>query len=148
MERRVQTVADILETKTPGVLTIEPAATIADLSRRLQQAQIGAMIVSQDGRTIEGIISERDIAYGLALYRAELHLLPVSALMTKNVITCAPDDKLSDIVKVMRQRCIRHLPVVENGQLIGMIGMRDVFKHRLDEMQRVAKLLGSVVAAR
>lgn len=148
MERRVQTVADILETKTPGVLTIEPAATIADLSRRLQQAQIGAMIVSQDGRTIDGIISERDIAYGLALYRAELHLLPVSALMTKNVITCAPDDKLSDIVKVMRQRCIRHLPVVENGQLIGMIGMRDVFKHRLDEMQRVAKLLGSVVATR
>lgn len=148
MERRVQTVADILETKTPGVMTIEPAATIADLSRRLQQAQIGAMIVSQDGRTIDGIISERDIAYGLALYRAELHLLPVSALMTKNVITCAPDDKLSDIVKVMRQRCIRHLPVVENEQLIGMIGMRDVFKHRLDEMQRVAKLLGSVVAAR
>jgi CBS domain-containing protein len=148
MKRGAVNVADILEAKAAAVLTIKPAETIAVLSRRLQQEQVGAMIVSRDGTTVDGIISERDVAYGLALHRGELHALPVEALMTKKVITCSPEDKLSDIVKVMRERRIRHLPVTDGSRLIGIIGMRDVFMHRLEEIQRVTKLLGSFAAAR
>jgi CBS domain-containing protein len=143
MKRRVVNVADILEVKGAAVLTIKPTETIAALSRRLQQEQVGAMIVSQDGQSVDGIISERDVAYGLALHRGDLHALPVEALMTKKVITCSPEDKLSDIVKVMRERRIRHLPVTDGARLVGLIGMRDVFMHRLEEMQRVAKLVCS-----
>jgi CBS domain-containing protein len=147
MKGRAVRVADILKVKGAGILTIKPTDTIAMLSRRLQQEQIGAMIVSRDGQSVDGIISERDVAYGLALHRGELHALPVEALMTRKVITCSPEDKLSDVAKVMSERRIRHLPVSDGKRLVGVIGMRDVFMHRLDEMQRVAKLLGSFADA-
>ncbi len=147
MKRRVVKVRDILETKTPGLLTIKPTETIGALARRLQQERVGAMIVSHDGESLDGIISERDVAYGLALHRGDLHALPVAALMTKKAFTCSPDDSLAEVAKVMAERHIRHLPVIDDKRLIGVIGMRDVFMHRLDEMQRVTKLLGSFVSA-
>jgi CBS domain-containing protein len=147
MKQRVVKVADILEAKSARVSTIKPSETLAMLSRRLQQEQIGAMIVSQDGQSVDGIISERDVAYGLALHRGDLHALPVAALMTKRVVTCSPEDRLADVAKIMSERRIRHLPVTDGKRLVGVIGMRDVFMHRLDEMQRVAKLLGSYAGA-
>jgi len=147
MKRRVVKVADILETKPPGLLTIKPTETIGALARRLQKERVGAMIVSHDGESLDGIISERDVAYGLALHRGDLHALPVATLMTKKAFTCSPDDSLAEVAKVMAERHIRHLPVIDGRRLIGVIGMRDVFMHRLDEMQRVTKLLGSFVSA-
>ncbi|KAB2941946.1 MAG: CBS domain-containing protein [Hyphomicrobium sp.] len=147
MKRRVVKVVDILEAKGPGLLTIKPTETIATLARRLQQERVGAMIVSHDGVSLDGIISERDIAYGLALHRGHLHELPVAALMTKKAFTCSPDDSLSEVAKVMAERHIRHLPVLDGKRLIGVIGMRDVFMHRLDEMQRVTRLLSYYVGA-
>ncbi len=147
MKRRVVKVRDILETKNPGLLTIKPTETIGALARRLQQERVGAIIVSHDGESLDGIISERDVAYGLALHRGDLHALPVAALMTKKAFTCSPDDSLAEVAKVMAERHIRHLPVIDGKRLIGVIGMRDVFMHRLDEMQRVTKLLGSFVSA-
>jgi CBS domain-containing protein len=147
MQRRLAKVADILKVKGPGVLTIKPTETLATLSRRLQQEQVGAMIVSHDGQTVDGIISERDVAYGLALHRGDLHALPVKVLMTKKVITCSPEDSLADVARVMSQRRVRHIPVTDGKRLVGVIGMRDVFMHRLEEMQRVTKLLGSFAVA-
>lgn len=146
MQKRIVKIADILEVKGPGLPTIKPTETIAMLARRLQQARVGAMIVSQDGESLDGIISERDVAYGLALYRGDLHAMPVASLMTKNVITCSLGDSVAEVAKVMAQRHIRHLPVTDGKRLLGIIGMRDVFMHRLDEMQRVTKLLGSYVS--
>jgi CBS domain-containing protein len=140
-------VADILQIKGPGATTIKPTETIATLARRLQQERIGAMIVSEDGQSVDGIISERDVAYALALHRGDLHALPVAALMTKNAITCSPEDSIADVAKVMAERHIRHLPVTDGTRLVGVVGMRDIFMHRLDEMQRVTKLLGSYVTA-
>ncbi len=146
-KRQGMKVADVLQTKAPGVVTIKPSETIAALARRLQQERVGAMIVSDDGRSVEGIISERDVAYGLALHRGDLHALPVAALMTKNAVTCAPQDTIADVARVMAERHIRHLPVTDGEQLVGVIGMRDIFMHRLDEMQRMTELLGRYVGA-
>jgi CBS domain-containing protein len=147
MKKRTARVAEILKVKGAGVITIRPTETIGALARRLQQEQIGAMIVSHDGQSVDGIISERDVAYGLALHRGDLHALPVAALMTKKVITCSPDDSIADVARVMTERHIRHLPVTDGTRLVGVVGMRDILMHRLEEMQRVTKLLGSYVTA-
>lgn len=145
--RRPNKVADLLKAKAPGAVTIKPSESIALLARRLQQERLGAMVVSKDGRSVDGIISERDVAYALALHRGQLHTLPVSALMTKNVVTCGPQDSLAEVSKVMAARHIRHVPVVDGDRLVGVIGMRDVFMHRLDEMQHVTRLLRSYISA-
>ena len=138
-------VRDILNKKGSHLHTIKSTETIGKAARHLQQRQVGVMIVSDDGRTIDGIISERDIAYSLADRRGELHLLPVSALMTKQVITCTPEDTLADVARVMNQRHIRHLPVKASSQLVGIISIRDVLEQRLDEIERKAKLLTTLL---
>ena len=134
-------VSDILEFKGPSVKTIKPTETVGRLARQLQQNRIGAMVVSSDGHTVEGIISERDIAYSLADRRGELHLLPVSSLMTRHVITCSPDDGLSEVMGQMMMHRIRHLPVKRDYQLVGIVSIRDVLAFRLDEVERKSNLL-------
>lgn len=136
-------VRDILALKGTQLHTIRSTETIGMLARQLQQRRLGVMVVSDDGHAIDGIISERDIAYSLADRRGELHLLEVSVVMTKQVITCAPEDSLADIARVMNQHNIRHLPVKSGSQLVGIISIRDVLEQRLDEIERKAKLLTS-----
>jgi CBS domain-containing protein len=134
-------VADILAVKGPAVVTIRPSDTIEALAQRLREKRIGAAIVSSDGDTFEGVISERDIAYGLGVHKGKLHAMPVSALMTKAVITCSPEDNVATVASTMLARNIRHLPVEHNKRLIGVISMRDVLNSRLDELQRQASML-------
>jgi CBS domain-containing protein len=137
----IMKVADILAVKGRTVVTIRPSDTIAALSQRLREMRIGAAIVSSDGQLFEGVISERDIAYGLSVHKDALHAMPVSALMTKAVITCSPDDYVAHVASTMLARNIRHLPVEHEKRLIGMISMRDVLNSRLDELQRQASML-------
>jgi CBS domain-containing protein len=134
-------VADILAAKGSTVITVKPSETVGALSQRLRDRRIGAAIVSSDGQTVDGVISERDVAYGLAVHKGDLHTLPVSALMTRTVITCSPTDKISDVASTMLARNIRHLPVEDGKRLVGMISMRDVLNLRLDELQRQTSLL-------
>ncbi len=141
MKSGVAKVADVLKRKGLAVRTIKPTETIEVLSHWLQEQRIGAMIVSRDGQSVDGIISERDVAYGIASHGGDLRALPVSALMTNDVITCSPDDTLAEVSKVMTERHIRHLPVAEGKQLAGIISMRDVFMHRVDEVHRLAQLV-------
>ena len=138
-------VSDILKSKGSGVLTIKPNETIAALSRLLQANRVGAVVVSHNGRTIDGIISERDIAYSLAERRGDLHLLQVSALMTKQVVTCSPDDSLNEAALMMSQRRVRHLPVKADGQLAGIISLRDVLEYRLNTLERRSAVLQAYV---
>ncbi len=140
-------VANILSTKASAVMTVRPTDTIAQLARRLRLERVGAMIVSQDGSTIDGIISERDIAYGLAEHDTALGNLMVSDLMTHSVVTCSPDDNVSDIAKTMTERRIRHLPVEEHAKLVGIISVGDVVKHRLEELQLEANVLRDYAVA-
>lgn len=139
-------VGDVLAQKGSNVQTVQPNETIGYLSRRLQQERIGVMVVSHDGKSIDGIISERDIAYALAERRGELHLLSVSALMTRKVITCEPAETLSSAAALMNRHRIRHLPVVQDGVLVGIISIRDVLEQRVGEVERKAGLVGKLVA--
>jgi CBS domain-containing protein len=109
-------VEDILRIKGSVVKTVPPHETALMLSERLRADQIGAMIVSDDGRTIDGIISERDLAYGLATHGSMLPRIPVSELMTKAVIVCSPEDSITDVINLMTLRRIRHLPVKDDDQ--------------------------------
>jgi len=141
-------VADILRTKGAAVKTVSAGASALVAAQRLRGERIGAMIVSDDGSSIEGIISERDLAYGLATHAGDLPYVAVSELMTKQVITCSPRDSVSEIAKVMTQRRVRHLPVKDGDQLVGIITIGDVLKHRLDEMQLEANVLRDYAIAR
>ena len=138
-------VSSILEAKGPRVITIKPSDTIAMLAGRLREERIGAAVVSSDGRTVEGMISERDLAYALAEHKGNLHAMPVSALMTKIVITCSPDDSVANVASTMLARNIRHIPVEDRKQLIGMVSIRDVLNLRVAELQQRTNLLHAFV---
>ena len=129
-------VQDILTLKNTDAISIAPTATIGDLCRLLRDRHIGAATVSSDGGKIEGVISERDVAYGLVTHGAALHTLPVSALMTRTVITCAPTDRVATVASTMLSRKIRHIPVEQNGRFIGMVSIRDVLSLRVNDLQQ------------
>ena len=139
-------VADILEIKGSTVITIKPTETMAALSQRLRERRIGAAIVSADGKAVDGVISERDIAYGLSVHKADLYAMPVSALMTKAVITCSPEDNLGIVASTMLSRNVRHLPVLDGNRLIGMVSIRDVLNFRVDQLQRETGALRAFVS--
>ena len=137
-------VADILAFKGSAVITIKPSESVGALSQLLRGKRIGAAIVSDDGQTVDGVISERDVAYGLSIHKADLHTLPVSALMTKTVITCSPGDEVARVASTMLSRNIRHIPVHDGNGLVGMVSIRDVLNVRLDELQRETAQLRSL----
>jgi CBS domain-containing protein len=91
------------------------------------------------------VISERDVAYGLATHGAAVTAMPVSALMTKTVITCSPRDKVAVVASTMGSRNIRHIPVEENGRAVGMVSIRDVLNFRVDDLQQEKAQLWSFV---
>ena len=142
-------VADILRIKGSVVKTVPPHETALLASGRLRAEQIGALVVSTDGNSIDGIISERDLAYGLATHRERLPTIRISELMTRAVIICSPEDRVTDVMKLMTQHRTRHVPVKDRDQLVGIISIGDVLKHRLGELQEEADVLRDyAVAAR
>ncbi|MEQ1669864.1 MAG: CBS domain-containing protein [Hyphomicrobium sp.] len=134
-------VQDILTAKGSNVKSVNPSDTLQSLSRRLLEEKIGAMVVLEDGSKLCGIISERDVVRGVALHGIEALGRPVSAFMTRDVVTCSPKDSLFGVAKLMTSRRIRHLPVSENGKMAGMISIGDVLNHRLEELQLEANVL-------
>ncbi len=142
------TVASILKNKRPGVKTISPHETMLVFAGQLEAERIGAMIVSADGSSLDGIISERDLAYGLAVHGEALARLRVSELMTKSVVVCAPEDSIAEIINIMTRRRIRHLPVKQGGRLVGIISIGDVLKYRLEEIELESNVLRDVAIAR
>jgi CBS domain-containing protein len=141
-------VADILRVKGSNVATVSATATALTLVHRLKLERVGAMVVSRDGRAIEGIVSERDVAWGLAEHGADLLHMQVADFMTRSVITCSPEDSIAAIARIMTERRLRHLPVQLNGELVGVISIGDVVKHRLDEMQLETNVLRDYATAR
>lgn len=139
-------VAEILASKKPAAITIKPTDTVATLSKLIGEHRIGAAVVSSDGITVQGVISERDIAYGITTHKGDMHAMPVSALMTKAVITCAPGDLVSHVASTMLARNIRHLPVKDGDRLVGMISIRDVLKSHVEELNQQTALLFSQAA--
>ncbi|MBO0842315.1 MAG: CBS domain-containing protein [Nocardioides sp.] len=127
-------IAEILSRKpTPGVVTIRADESVRALLGVLAEHRIGACIVSPDGTELAGIVSERDVVRHLH----DDETLPdrqVGEIMTSEVVTCAPDATVDDLMSLMTERRIRHLPVVEEGRLIGLVSIGDLVKHRIDEL--------------
>jgi CBS domain-containing protein len=141
------TVADILKSKGTAVITVKPTETIGGLAQRLRLAGVGAMIVSRDGESLDGIITERDIAYALPEHLDDLQDMRVSDLMTGTVLTCSPHDSIANAARIMTTHRIRHLPVKEGGRLVGVISIGDVLKHRLTEIELEASVLRDLALA-
>lgn len=141
-------VSDILKAKGSEVKVIDPGATIAAFADRLKGERVGAMVVQDTAGTVRGIISERDLARGLSEFGADLPRIRVADLMTRSVVTCQPEDSVAAVAKVMTVRRIRHLPVVVDNALVGVISIGDVLKHRLDEVQLEANVLREFALAR
>ena len=128
-------VSDVLRSKGSAVTTVRPDSTIEIALHRLKTGGIGSLVVSEDGERVVGILSERDIVRGLADRRGALLDCRVADVMTKHVVTCAPDDRLPHIMGEMTRHRVRHLPVVEDRRLVGIISIGDVVKARLEELE-------------
>ncbi len=131
----------ILRAKGTRVATIPPDATVVDLLRRLRDENVGAMVVSDDGHHLDGIVSERDVVRALAQIGGRVLQQRVSEIMTTDVTTCSPADPVKALMELMTVHRIRHLPVLSNGLLVGIISIGDVVKNRLDEMATETSVL-------
>ena len=139
-------VESILRTKGRAVATIRPDETVGAAVDALISRNIGALVVSEDGNSVDGIISERDIVHCLAARGADFLALNVSEAMTARVVTCDPSDSVDQLMAEMTNRRIRHFPVVQDGRLCGIVSIGDVVKNRLDEVEYEARSLRSFIA--
>ena len=126
---------DVTRHKGTDVVTIAPDASVGDLLDLLSRNGIGAVVVSQDGRAVEGIVSERDVVRHLQARGAGIIDAPVAEIMTSEVSTCAPTDDVEQLMRQMTELRVRHVPVVEDGVLHGIVSIGDLVKHRIDELQ-------------
>ena len=134
-------VQDILSEKGTRVATMRPEASIDTVVHRLRLDRIGAVVISTDGRTIEGILTERDIVYGLVEHGAALLEKSAADLMMHEVVTCRAQDAIKDVMAKMTHSRVRHVPVLENGRLAGIVSIGDIVKHRLSEAELEATVL-------
>jgi CBS domain-containing protein len=148
MKGRIMKVASILKAKGASVATTPPDATVSAVVWDLRLKGIGALVVSEDGTTVLGLISERDIVHALAEHGARLLGLRVSQLMTRSVVTCTPEDSITTVMALMTRHRVRHIPVVEDGKLRGIVSIGDVVKHRLDELEMEANIIREAYIAR
>jgi CBS domain-containing protein len=129
------TVKAILEAKGGSVITIDPTASLEEAAKILADRRIGALVVTGPEQRIVGIVSERDIVAMLAARGCHALDVPLTAVMTRKVTTCSPSDTISTIMERMTDGKFRHVPVVEQDKLTGIISIGDVVKHRLQEME-------------
>lgn len=140
-------VHDILRQKGRDVFTVDPASTIQDLARALMTRKIGAAVVMDSDGALAGVISERDIIECVAQHGAACLTREVRDLMTAQVITCTPDTKIDDVMGLMTERRIRHVPVLEDDALVGIVSIGDVVKDRIAEVEREASQLREYITA-
>ncbi len=141
-------IAEVLQAKSsPEVVTISPDASVRELIALLDEHNIGALIVSSDGTTLDGIVSERDVVRHLHRDGTVINNT-VSAIMTTTVETCDEDTLVDELMKTMTDHRVRHVPVVKDGRVVGMISIGDVVKHRIDQLEFERDQLDSYVHQR
>ena len=128
-------ITNVLKNKGDRVVTIDPDEPVSALLDLLAEHGVGALVVSVDGETIEGIVSERDVVRGLQTDGAAMLGHSVRSIMTAEVHTCEPSAAIDDLMRLMTERRFRHVPVVVDGRLRGIVSIGDVVKHRIDELQ-------------
>ncbi|MGO4573925.1 CBS domain-containing protein [Microvirga sp. 2TAF3] len=125
----------ILSTKGRNVATIDPKSTLGEAAHILSERKIGALLVSDGTRPVSGIISERDIVRAVSAHGAKALDEPLSRFMTEKVVTCTSRTAIKEVMESMTNGKFRHVPVVENGALVGIISIGDVVKFRLAEIE-------------
>ena len=128
-------ISDVLRVKGTQVVTVAPDTTVRRLLADLAEYGIGAVVVSHDGRSIDGIASERDIVRALASRGAAVMSEPVTAIYTAEVRTVTPETPLEEVMRLMTEHRVRHAPVVADGVLRGIVSIGDVVKSRIDELE-------------
>lgn len=137
----------ILQSKGSSVYTVKTGAPIADAVRLLNEKRIGAVVVIADGGAVAGILSERDVVRHLGDDPAGLMKRPVSDIMTTKVITCARMTAVSELMEQMTRFRIRHIPIVEDGDLVGIVSIGDVVKRKIEETEQEAMALREYIAS-
>lgn len=140
-------VSHILGVKGRSVITGSAMETVQSVAQKLAQHRIGAVVVVDEKGAISGIVSERDIVRALAEHGAKSMALPVSGVMSKAVKTCKVGDSEIELMALMTTHRIRHLPVVDNGKLAGMISIGDIVKFRIEAIEREAEEMKSYIAS-
>jgi CBS domain-containing protein len=128
-------IADVLRSKGSDVVTVPPDTSVRDLLTVLAEFRIGAAVVSADGATVDGIVSERDVVRSLAERGASVLDEEVELIMTREVTTAVPDDTTTGAFVVMTEQRIRHIPVLVDNRLVGLVSIGDLVKRRLSELE-------------
>lgn len=139
-------VAQILKTKGTTIITAKVGDSVSVASGILADHNIGAVLVLDEAGQLTGILSERDIVTALAGSGSGCLIVNVEDLMTKNVIVCEPGDSIDDVLVMMTEKRIRHLPVMDDGELLGVISIGDVVKHRMDAVEQEAAAMRDYIA--
>ena len=139
-------IVEILRGKSGPVVTVAPGATVRALLGLLAEHGIGAAVVSSDGCSVEGIVSERDVMRALADRGAGVLDEPVRDICTTEVHTVTPHARTDQLMVVMTDKRVRHVPVVENGELVGIVSIGDVVKHRTAELEAEAAAMSAYIS--
>lgn len=141
-------VRDMLAIKGDQVATIGPDASVETALHRLKLEGVGALVVSADSESIAGIVSERDIVRGLPDHGAAILEMKISEIMTRSVKTCSPDASVQELMGEMTRSRFRHMPVVSDNKLCGIISIGDVVKNRLEELETETHVLRDYIVGR
>jgi CBS domain-containing protein len=140
------TVEHILRSKGRNVVTIEPEQTLAQAAQLLSERRIGAVVVGNQFRAVLGILSERDIVRAVASRGPAALDEPVSESMTEKVVTCTGASAINELMEIMTDGKFRHVPVVENGRLCGIVSIGDIVKRRIEEVEQEAEQIREYIA--
>jgi CBS domain-containing protein len=128
-------IAEVLRLKGSAVVTITPETPVSGLVDQLAQHGVGALVVSADGQSLDGIVSERDVVRRLAAHGAGLLDHTVADIMTRSVRTCGLKDTIDELMALMTEQRVRHVPVLEDGKLVGLVSIGDVVKQQIDVLK-------------
>ncbi len=139
-------VSVLLQTKGTEVVTVRPEATIAEVAIVMTEHRIGAVVVTGDGASIAGVLSERDIVRALARPDDATLAATAASLMTSEVVTCEPDTTVEELMSTMTDRRVRHIPVLVDGSLAGLVSIGDVVKHHIATLEHETKAMHDYIA--
>ncbi|CAN5148321.1 CBS domain-containing protein [soil metagenome] len=140
-------VSDILTQKGGLVFTVTLGTTVAQIAQQLGTRRIGSVLVMADTDTVAGIVSERDLVSALSRHGASALELEARQVMTRDVVSCHPDDSIDHVMQLMTNGRFRHLPVVHRGELLGLVSIGDVVKARLEEARHETEALRAYIVA-
>ncbi len=134
-------VAEFLDQRRQPIVRVRPSTTVGELLQRFRAENVGAVIVSDDDGSLDGVVTERDVARAAATHRSGFLDLPVSALTTTAGVSCAPHDHISDVARVMADRHIHHISVMSDGRVRDVINIVEILDERLQDRRRVSRAI-------